>query len=165
MDSVFTHRHSETHSAIRSDTQRDRELRVSSACLLSERTYLLTYLLTYPTVRVLERKLIKYSNLPTNLIFQPIAVENLGACSSSSSDFISALAHKISSVSGEERETSVLFRRLSAKVSCRRTALNRCTGFFGRKAYLTISFLLLSSQISLSTPHDPTLSYQNSDLK
>jgi len=26
-----------------------------------------------------ERKLIKYSNLPTNLIFQPIAVENLGA--------------------------------------------------------------------------------------
>jgi len=52
-----------------------------------------------------ERKLIKYSNLPTNLIFQPIAVENLGAFSSSSSDFISALAHKISSVSGEERET------------------------------------------------------------
>jgi len=31
-----------------------------------------------------ERKLMKYSNLPTNLIFQPIAVENLGAFSSSS---------------------------------------------------------------------------------
>jgi len=60
-----------------------------------------------------ERKSIKYSNLPTNLIFQPIAVENLGACSSSSSDFISALVHKISSVSGEERETSFLFQRLS----------------------------------------------------
>jgi len=41
-----------------------------------------------------ERKLIKYSNLPTNLIFQPIAVENLEAFSSSSSDFISALGHK-----------------------------------------------------------------------
>jgi len=34
-----------------------------------------------------ERKLMKYSNLPTNLIFQPIAVENLGAFSSSSSDW------------------------------------------------------------------------------
>jgi len=45
-----------------------------------------------------ERKLMKYSNLPTNLIFQPTAVENLGA-------FISALGHKISTVSGEERET------------------------------------------------------------
>jgi len=60
-----------------------------------------------------ERKLMKYSNLPTNFIFQPIDVENLGAFSSSSSDFISALGHKISSVSGEERETSFLFQRLS----------------------------------------------------
>jgi len=55
----------------------------------------------------------KYSYLPTNLIFQPIAVENLGAFSSSSSDFILALGHRISSVSGEERETSFLFQRLS----------------------------------------------------
>jgi len=51
--------------------------------------------------------------LPTNLIFQPIGVENLGAFSSSSSDFISALGHKISIVSGEERESSFLFQRLS----------------------------------------------------
>jgi len=55
----------------------------------------------------------KYSNLPTNLIFQPIAVENLGAFISSSSDFTSALGHKISSVSGEKRETLFLFQRLS----------------------------------------------------
>jgi len=55
----------------------------------------------------------KYSNLPTNIIFQPITVENLGAFSSSSSDFISALGHKTSSVSGEERKTSFLFQRLS----------------------------------------------------
>jgi len=52
-------------------------------------------------------------NLPTNHIFQPIAVENLGAFSSSSSDFISALGHKISSVSSEERETLFLFQHLS----------------------------------------------------
>jgi len=49
----------------------------------------------------------------TNLIFQPFAMENLEAFSSSSSDFISALGHKNSSVSGEERETSFLFQRLS----------------------------------------------------
>jgi len=60
-----------------------------------------------------ERRLMKHSNLPTNLIFQPVAVENLGAFSSSSSDFISALGDKISSVSGEERETLFLFQRLS----------------------------------------------------
>jgi len=35
-----------------------------------------------------ERKLMKYINLPTNLIFQPIAVVNLGAFSSLFSDFI-----------------------------------------------------------------------------
>jgi len=55
----------------------------------------------------------KYSNLPTNLILQPTAAENLGAFSSSSSDFISALGHKISSMPGEERETSFLFQCLS----------------------------------------------------
>jgi len=59
------------------------------------------------------RKLTKYGNLPTNLIFQLIAVENLGAFSSSSSDFISALGHKISSVSDTERETLFLFQRPS----------------------------------------------------
>jgi len=53
-----------------------------------------------------KQKLMKYSNLPTNLIFQPIAVENLAA-------FISALGHIISSVSGEAGETSFLFQRLS----------------------------------------------------
>jgi len=58
-----------------------------------------------------ERKLMKYSNLSTNLILQPIAVKNLGAFSSS--DFTLALGHKISSVSGEERETSFLFQYLS----------------------------------------------------
>jgi len=45
-------------------------------------------------------------------------VENLEAFSSSSSDFISALGHKTSSVSGEERETvteglKFLFQHLS----------------------------------------------------
>jgi len=40
-------------------------------------------------------------------------LEKLGAFSSLSSDFFSALGHKISSASGEERETSFLLQRLS----------------------------------------------------
>jgi len=55
----------------------------------------------------------KYSNLPTNLIFQLTAVENMAALSSLSSDFISTLGYKISSVSSKERETSFLFQHLS----------------------------------------------------
>jgi len=70
-----------------------------------------------------ERKFIKYSNLPTNLIFQPIAVETFGAFSSSFSHFISALGYKISSVSGKERETSFLFQRLSVALECFNTVL------------------------------------------
>jgi len=52
-----------------------------------------------------EQKLMKDSNLPTNLIYQPTAmtIKKLAAFSSLSSDFISALGHKISSVSGKER--------------------------------------------------------------
>jgi len=49
------------------------------------------------------------NNTHHHLFFQPIAVEkNLGACSSSSSDFISALGHKISSVSGEWKRNIIL---------------------------------------------------------
>jgi len=55
-----------------------------------------------------ERKLMKYCNLTTNLIFQPIAVKNLVEFSSSSSDFISALGQKINSVSGENKTLSLL---------------------------------------------------------
>jgi len=60
-----------------------------------------------------ERKSMRYSSLQTNLIFQSIAAKNLGTFISSSSDFISSLGHKISSVSGEERETSFSFQCLS----------------------------------------------------
>jgi len=63
-----------------------------------------------------EQKLTKCSNLPTNLIFQPIAVENFRTFSSSPSDFISAFGHKISSVSGEVREASFLFQHVSVSV-------------------------------------------------
>ena len=59
-----------------------------------------------------ERKLAKYSNLASNFTFQPIAVENLGAFSLSTLEFLRDLGHKLSSFSGEERESSFLFQRL-----------------------------------------------------
>ena len=63
-----------------------------------------------------ERKLAKYSNLASNFTFQPIAVENLGAFSLSTLEFLSDLGHKLSSFSGEERASSFLFQRLSVSL-------------------------------------------------
>jgi len=48
-----------------------------------------------------ERKLAKYSNLASNFTFQPITVENLGAFSLSTFEFLSDVGHKLSSFSGD----------------------------------------------------------------
>jgi len=58
----------------------------------------------------------KYSNLASNFIFQPIAVDNLGAFSLSTLEFLSDLGHKLSSFSGEERASSFPFQRLSVSL-------------------------------------------------
>jgi len=63
-----------------------------------------------------ERKLAKYSNLASNFTFQSIAVENLGAFSLSTLEFLSDLGYKLSSFSGEERASSFLFQRLSVSL-------------------------------------------------
>jgi len=63
-----------------------------------------------------EWKLAKYSNLASNFTFQPIAVENLGAFSLSTLEFLGDLGHKLSSFSGEERASSFLFKRLSVSL-------------------------------------------------
>jgi len=63
-----------------------------------------------------ERKLAKYSNLASNFTFQPIAVENLGAFSMSTLEFLNDLGHKFSSFFGEERASSFLFQRLSVSL-------------------------------------------------
>jgi len=63
--------------------------------------------------------LAKYSNLASNFTFQPrpIAVENLGAFSLSTLEFLSDLGHKLSSFSGEERASSFFFnQRLSVSL-------------------------------------------------
>ena len=65
-----------------------------------------------------EQKLAKYSNLVSDFSYQPIAVENLGAFSLSTLEFLSDLGHKLSSFSGEERASSFLFQRLSVSLQC-----------------------------------------------
>ena len=59
------------------------------------------------------RKKEKYSDLPTAYTFLPIAFENLGTLDSEAADFVSAVGRKISNLSGDRRETSFLFQRLS----------------------------------------------------
>src|SRR5438876_3016653 len=53
------------------------------------------------------KKIAKYSGIPQEFFFQPLAFESLGAVSSSTSSFLTDLDRRISVVSGEPRE--VLF--------------------------------------------------------
>jgi len=62
------------------------------------------------------RKVDKYSALERTHFFQPIAVEFLGAMNTSAYLFLNELGQKISAVSGEERESSYLFQRISVLV-------------------------------------------------
>ena len=59
------------------------------------------------------RKIEKYTELARDYIFQPIAIENLGAFNCSALEMLSDLGRKLSSYSGEERESTFLFQRLS----------------------------------------------------
>ena len=59
------------------------------------------------------RKADKYSALERTHFFQSIAVESLEAMNTSAYQFLSELGQKISAVSGEEREGSYLFQRIS----------------------------------------------------
>ena len=55
----------------------------------------------------------KYSTLSSACRFEPIAVENLGVFSSTTLNFISELGRRICAHTGDVRETSYLFRRIS----------------------------------------------------
>ena len=63
-----------------------------------------------------ERKDEKYHNLSSDHIFQPIAMENLGAFSSSSLEFLRELGRRLGSLSIAEREACYLFQRLSVAI-------------------------------------------------
>ena len=62
------------------------------------------------------RKLTKYAELAPDYILQPIAVENLGSFDLSTSSFLSDLGCKIRTSSGEDKETSFLFQRISVHI-------------------------------------------------
>ena len=65
------------------------------------------------SVQAANRKIQKYGGLPASYIFQPVAIETLGPFEPSASAFISEIGNRISSISGEKRETIFLFQRLS----------------------------------------------------
>jgi len=58
----------------------------------------------------------KYADLLQSHLFQLTAVETSGSMNSSTATFFTDLCHKISSVSGEVREASFLFQRISVFV-------------------------------------------------
>jgi len=59
------------------------------------------------------RKAAKYAVLERTHIFQTVAVENLGTMNASAYGFLAGLGRKISAISGDDRETSYLFQRIS----------------------------------------------------
>jgi len=63
-----------------------------------------------------ERKTLKYSFLQSTFSFQPLAFESLGPMHASAIDFISELGHRLTSVSGDPRESAYLFQRLSLSI-------------------------------------------------
>ena len=62
------------------------------------------------------RKSAKYTNIETNYMFQPIAVESLGPINVSGCAFLSKVGRKLSTQSGDDRETSFLFQRFSVLI-------------------------------------------------
>lgn len=68
------------------------------------------------SVQAANRKTTKYGGLPSTHIFQPVAIETLGPINPSACDFISEIGRRISTISGDRRETSFLYQRLSITI-------------------------------------------------
>ena len=62
------------------------------------------------------RKEEKYVNLGARYIFEPIAVETLGVFNASACHLLNDLGRRISENTGEARETSFLYQRISILV-------------------------------------------------
>ena len=62
------------------------------------------------------RKTAKYSNIQGPHIFQPVAVESLGPINASGRVFLSKLGRKLADQSGDDREITFLFQRLSVLI-------------------------------------------------
>jgi len=62
------------------------------------------------------RKCQKYVNISSAYTFLPTAMETLGSMNDSAYHFFEDLGHKISEVSGDSREGSFIFQRLSVTI-------------------------------------------------
>jgi len=60
----------------------------------------------------------KYVDLGARYIFEPIAVETLGVFNASARHLLGDLGRRISENTGEARETSFLYQRISILVQC-----------------------------------------------
>src|SRR6218665_865863 len=60
-----------------------------------------------------DRKTLKYAGLHSSFVFQPVAIETLGQYNRSALDFIGEIGNRTSLSTGNKRETSFLFQRLS----------------------------------------------------
>ena len=63
--------------------------------------------------RIITRKEVKYPGIVGRHMFEPIAVETLGVFNASAIHLLNDLGRRISSISGDTRETSHLYQRLS----------------------------------------------------
>ena len=72
------------------------------------------------------KKTAKYSGLKADYHFQLIAVESLGPASESAVHFLTVLGKKIAQQTGDERETSFLFQRLSVLAQRFKGILHSC---------------------------------------
>jgi len=69
------------------------------------------------------RKESKYSSLPPEYLFQPVAIETLGPLNASALNFLSEVGLRLTSLSGDPRETSFLFQCLSMLIQHLNSAL------------------------------------------
>ena len=63
------------------------------------------------------RKRNHYSQLPSNIIFEPVAVETLGGIGTSSFDFLRAIGYRIPTIRCEPRSFAFLRQRLSVALN------------------------------------------------
>ena len=78
------------------------------------------------------RKTDKYASLPKNYEFCPIAFETMGPANEAACDFISALGGRLCEKTGDRRETSFLFQRISV-------AIQRCNALAIQGTYIPTS--------------------------
>jgi len=69
------------------------------------------------------RKAAEYAGLERTYILQPVVVENLGTMNASAYGFLAGLGQKISAISGNDRETCYLFKRISVLIQPFNTTL------------------------------------------